>query len=262
MVQKRPKTILITGASSGIGKELAVRAARKGHHPLLTARSREALAELQESLHQEGKKCTIYPADITNEASCQKVVAGMMEEVDELDVVINNAGAGVFSAADDLDAEDAARMLHVNISGPFFMTKQVLPIMKKQRRGLIINIGSQAGKIATPKASVYAASKHGIIGFSNALRQEAREFGVYVSVVNTGPVRTPFIQKADRSGQYEKSAGPWMLDAGRTAERILKLITRPRRELNMPWWMDAAARLYQVCPGLIEKAGKHWFQKK
>ncbi|WP_170840909.1 SDR family NAD(P)-dependent oxidoreductase [Salibacterium halotolerans] len=258
----RPKTIMITGASSGIGKELAVRAAGKGHHPLLISRSREKLELLKESLHQEGKKCSIYTADVTDEASCKETAAAIMSEVDQLDVVINNAGTGVFSAVEDIRTEEAAAMLNVNVFAPFFMTKQVLPVMKEQRHGIIINIGSQAGKIATPKASFYAASKHAIIGFSNALRQEVRDSGIYVSVVNTGPVRTPFIQKADRSGQYEKSAGPWMLPADKVAERVLKLTIRPRRELNMPWWMDIVSRLYRIWPGLIEKAGKRWFQKK
>ncbi|SFL58175.1 hypothetical protein SAMN04488054_102249 [Salibacterium qingdaonense] len=261
-MHERMQTIMITGASSGIGKELAVRAAKKGHYPLLISRSREELETLQDRLHQEGKKCSIYIADVTDEQSCKEAAAAVMSEVDQLDVVINNAGAGVFAAVEDIGMEDASTMLNVNVIAPFFMTKQVLPEMKKQRRGIIINIGSQAGRMATPKTSVYAASKHAVIGFSNALRQEVRDYGIHVSVVNTGPVRTPFIQKADRSGQYEKSAGPWMLTADKVAERVLKLITRPRRELNMPWWMDIISRLYGLCPGLIEKAGKRWFQKK
>ncbi|MGY4689711.1 SDR family NAD(P)-dependent oxidoreductase [Salibacterium sp. K-3] len=261
-MENRPRIIVITGASSGIGRQLASRAAENGDHPVLIARSESILREIQKEQQQKGRQCSVYPADISDESSCRRAVDMIIADLDLPDVLINNAGTGVFAPVEDISPEEAAEMLHVNLFGTFLVTKYFLPYMKQRQRGMIINIGSQAGKVATPKASVYAAVKHGVIGFSNSLRLEARDYGVQVTVVNTGPVRTPFIQKADRSGDYENKAGRWMLNAEKVSRRIYKLTIHPRRELNLPWWMAAVSRLYPFMPAFIEKAGKRWFQKK
>ncbi|MFZ4450258.1 SDR family NAD(P)-dependent oxidoreductase [Salibacterium aidingense] len=261
-MKERSKHIVITGASSGIGKELARRAADQGHYPILMARSLPALQELRSELQAQGQKCAIYSVDVTDPEECENAVNDIEQRFDQMDVLINNAGVGVFAPIDKLSAEEAEQMLKVNVLGLFYMVRAVLPGMKMRREGLIINIGSQAGRMATPKASIYGASKHAVIGFSNALRLEAADYSIRVTTVNTGPVRTPFIRKADPEGGYEKTVEKFFLDPSALSYKIIKLIDHPRRELNLPWWMAAVSWIYSLAPGVVERAAGKQFYKK
>ena len=162
----------------------------------------------------------------------------------------------------DFDMAIAERMFRVNVLGLMYMSKYVALHMAERRRGAIINIASIAGKIATPKASVYSATKFAVLGYSNALRLELKPLGISVLTVNPGPVRTDFFDIADESGHYLDSIGALSLNPEIVAEKVVKSIGTSRRELNLPEYMQLAHHLYELCPRLGDYLAGGIFNKK
>ncbi|ARK29462.1 putative oxidoreductase [Halalkalibacter krulwichiae] len=195
-------------------------------------------------------------------AEMECLVEQIMEKVGRIDVLINNAGFGVFERVEETKVEIIEEMFSVNVVGLIALTKAVLPYMFNEGQGHIINIASQAGKLATPKSSVYAATKHAVLGFTNGLRMELIDRNITVSAVNPGPIKTPFFDRADQEGMYVKNVRKWMLDPQKVASATVRLIEKPKRELNLPQWMNMGSRFYQLMPTLVEKiAGKKLNQK-
>lgn len=251
------KTIVITGASSGLGADLARHAAKTGANLVLLARREEALLKLQQEL-TEAASVRVLPLDVTDRNAVEQV----FQQIGHVDVLINNAGMGVFEWAHQTAAKDTEQMIDVNVKGLIYCTEQVVSQMMARKSGHIINIASQAGKIATPKSAVYAATKHAVLGYTNSLRMEVSLHGVLVTAVNPGPIQTPFFDQADPSGTYVKNAGRVMLDSNEVAKKVIASIGCPVRELNMPRWMAAGAKLHSLFPGLVERIGRNAFFKK
>lgn len=263
MLHLEKKHIVITGASSGLGKELAFAVAKAGAVPLLLARSTEKLEAIVQEIKQEiGGDAYFYPVDVTSYADVEKTFKVIFFHHRHVDILVNNAGFAIFDYFLEADFEDAREMFAVNVLGAMACTKAVLPNMLERNAGHIINIASQAGKLATPKSSVYAATKHALLGFTNSLRMELHETNIFVSAVNPGPIKTPFFQRADQSGTYIKNIQKWMLDPVVVANAIISLMKTKKRELNLPWWMNVASVLYQVIPAFVERlGGKKFYQK-
>ncbi|WLD95415.1 SDR family oxidoreductase [Alkalihalobacillus sp. AL-G] len=257
------KIVVITGASSGIGAEMAYQVALKGWLPVLMARSLDKLELLQSNIEEKtGIQPIVYRLDVRDHSAVQQTFQTVDESVGRIDVLINNAGYGKFDYFTDANLDDIEGMFDTNVVGLMTCTKAVLPGMIDRRAGHIINIASQAGKIATSKSSVYAATKHAVLGFTNSLRMELEEYQIDVTAVNPGPIQTNFFEVADQSGQYQKNVERYMLQPENVASKIVDSIDRPVREINLPKWMDLGSRAYQVFPGLIEKiAGKSFKQK-
>ncbi|WP_416149599.1 SDR family NAD(P)-dependent oxidoreductase [Salipaludibacillus sp. HK11] len=255
--------VVITGASSGIGREMALEVAEKGATPILLARSIEKLKEISEQIcNNTGVEAPYYRMDVTDLKEVKDTFETIYKEYGQITTLINNAGFGVFDYVIDASMEEAEAMFQVNVLGTIACTKEVLPYMIKDRSGHIIFVASQAAKIATAKASVYAATKHAVLGFANGLRLEFHNDPIHISVVNPGPIRTEFFAIADETGQYEKRMAKMMLEADVVAKKIVRLIRKPKRELNLPLWMGISATLYQVFPIIVEKiAGKQLSQK-
>jgi short-subunit dehydrogenase len=168
----------------------------------------------------------------------------------------------VFENVADSKWQDIDRMLSVNVKSLFRTTHQLLPHFLQRGSGHIVNIASQAGKIATPKSAVYSATKHAVIGFTNALRMEVEGTGIYVTSVNLGPVRTNFFQQADPTGRYVRAVERIMLDPNQVAMAIVRYLFTKQREINLPAWMDSGSKVYSLAPGLMEKAMQRQFNKK
>lgn len=248
------KTVLITGATSGVGYATAMRLLSNTDQYTVyaTGRAPDKLWELQ----NEG--AIAIPADITNKAEMEK----LLEQIGSIDIVIFSAGVGYFEAVHLLPDEEIRSMMDTNVIAPIELTKRILPEMMEQLEGHLIYIGSQAGKVATPKASVYAATKHALIGYTNALRMEVAPFGIHVSVIHPGPIDTPFIDGADRTGNYRSSMGKHLLKVGTVADAVVQTIEKPVREINLPGIMGFTSKLYALSPGLVEKFGRKYFMKK
>lgn len=263
MHRLKDKVILITGASSGIGASIALEVGKFGARPILIARNREKLELVQKAFFERyGVKPPFYIVDVGNRLEVEKAFEKIQAENKKIDILINNAGFGVFEAFVDTDLGEIEEMFSVNVFGLMHLTKLILPQMLERNSGHIINIASQAGKIATPKSSGYSASKCAVIGFSNSLRMELKKSNIHVSTVNPGPVKTEFFTIADRSGDYVRNIGKFMLDPEVVTKKIVKLIFHPKRELNMPGWMNISSKFYLLFPAFVEKIAARLFDKK
>ncbi|MDC3414474.1 SDR family oxidoreductase [Aquibacillus sp. 3ASR75-11] len=257
------KNIIITGASSGIGSHIARKVAANGGNPILVARSLEKLQALAEEVNKVyDVSCVWYCADLTNLTEWKSVLKTILSDHGRIHALVNNAGFGFFELVEDSKWEDTERMFRLNVFAVIQGIYEILPHFIENAEGHIVNIASQAGKIATPKSAVYAATKHAVIGFTNALRLETEDHGIYVTSVNLGPVRTNFFEAADPTGHYQRAVDRYMLDPAKVADRVTNALFSKKREINMPVWMDIGSRLYQVLPSLMERALKRQFHKK
>jgi short-subunit dehydrogenase len=257
------KHIVITGASAGVGEKIAYEVAKRGATPILLARSEEKLKEIASDIRSSYQvPCYYYRLDVSDLTAVETVFTHLFHEVKTIDVLVNNAGFGVFRNVEDIDLTEMRKMFEVNVFGLIACSKIALSHMAERKTGHIINIASQAGKMATPKSSVYAATKHAVLGFTNSLRMEAAKLGVYVTAVNPGPIKTNFFDIADASGSYVKNVERYMLDAEEVARRVVDIMLTPTREVNLPRWMNIGSKLYQLFPTLVEKAGGKAFYQK
>ncbi|WP_308806369.1 SDR family NAD(P)-dependent oxidoreductase [Thermaerobacillus caldiproteolyticus] len=257
------KHIVITGASSGIGEQIAYEVARQKAIPILVARNKEKLANMAKQIETAYHvSCRYYCLDVSDMAAVETVFQQIFNDIKTIDVLVNNAGFGVFRNVEEIDLQEMKDMFEVNVFGLIACTKMVYPHMIKRGSGHIINIASQAGKIATPKSSVYSATKHAVLGFTNSLRMEAAPHGVFVTTVNPGPIQTNFFTIADASGDYVKNVERWMLSPEHVARCVVEVMMTPTREVNMPIWMNLGSKMYQLFPTLVERLGKNAFFKK
>ncbi len=254
---------MITGASGGIGAEMARECARQGANLVLLARSLEKLEELKKELEGQGAAGVLCKKlDVADPAAVNKVFAEVLDEIGHCDVLVNNAGFGVFRSVHEVDLDEAAAMFDVNVLGLIACTSMVIPGMRKRNSGHIINIASQAGKLATPKSSVYAATKHAVLGYTNSLRMELAQCGIYVTAVNPGPIATRFFDTADEGGTYVKNVQKFMLDPQTVAKKVVSRMMTRTREINLPRWMGAGSTFYALFPRTFELLGKSALNKK
>jgi uncharacterized protein len=257
------KTVVITGASGGLGEQMAYICARNGANVVLLARNLEKLKDIQKNIEElYSVRCMIEALDVSKVKDIPFVFEKVYLEFGTVDVLINNAGYGVFDEAHEATLNDIQGMFNVNVVGLIACTKEVLPCMRARQFGHIINIASQAGKMATPKSSVYAATKHAVIGFSNSLRMELAPYQVFVTTVNPGPIATQFFETADKTGTYIKNIERFMLNPEKLAEIIVNIILTKKREINLPRWMNAGSILHTLFPRIVERLGRKAFYKK
>ncbi|QHS22656.1 SDR family oxidoreductase [Virgibacillus sp. MSP4-1] len=257
------KRIVITGASSGIGSRIAWHVAENGGFPILIARSRDKLEKITEGIRQNHSlNADYYVCDVGNEKEWQGTMNQIVEDFGQIHVLINNAGFGLFQPVSDMKLTEFEDMYRVNVYALIQASQIFASHMAEFGEGHIMNIASQAGKMATPKAAGYAATKHAVVGFTHGLRMEVEQQGVFVTAVNLGPVKTNFFETADPSGGYAKSVDRYMLDADKVAQKIVQKIYRPVREINLPLWMELGSRIHKLFPHLVEKVLKGQFRKK
>lgn len=178
------KVILITGASSGMGKESAKELINQGHTVYSVARRIEQMQDLKELGGHP------IEMDVTNEKDIERVVDTIIGKEGKIDVLWNNAGYGLFGSVEDVPLEEAKKQFEVNVFGLAALTQKVLPYMRKMNAGTIINTSSMGGKLYTPMGAWYHASKHAVEGFSDCLRIELKEFNINVVVLEPGIIKT------------------------------------------------------------------------
>jgi NAD(P)-dependent dehydrogenase (short-subunit alcohol dehydrogenase family) len=180
----RSPVVLVTGVSSGIGRAVADAFAAKGFEVFGTSRNPRTT--------QPVPGVELVQLDVTDDASVAAAVSTVVQRAGRIDILVNNAGAGVFGAAEETSTAQAQQLFDTNFFGLVRLTREVLPHLRAQRSGRIINIGSVLGFLPSPYGSLYAASKHAVEGYSESLDHETREFGVRVSVVEPGYTNTSF----------------------------------------------------------------------
>lgn len=257
------KNIVITGATSGIGLSIAMKCAENGANLILLARRLDKLMEIQKDLEDRyGVSVLVYQLDVSNTDEVKRVFTQFMEKMDHIDVLVNNAGYGVFRAAHESTVEEVKGMFGVNVIGLIACTGMVLPEMRKRNHGHIINIASQAGKIATPKSSIYSATKHAVLGYTNSLRMELLDLNIFVTAVNPGPIETNFFSIADEGGTYVQNVKKYMLNPDFVAQKVVEAMFTSKREINLPRWMSIGNILFALAPRLFETIGKRHLNKK
>src|ERR1700736_3451638 len=180
----RSPVVLITGASSGIGRAVAKAFAAKGFEVFGTSRNARTAEPIP--------GVELVELDVTDTASVAGAVATVIERAGRIDILVNNAGSGVLGAAEESSVTQAQQLFDTNFFGLMRLTNEVLPHMRRQRGGRLINIGSVLGFLPQPYGALYAATKHAVEGYSESLDHESREFGVRVSVVEPGYTNTSF----------------------------------------------------------------------
>lgn len=192
MVELKNKVVIVTGASRGIGKETAIAFAREGCKVVLTARNIDDLKNVGKEIIKFGGDCTVIRADVKEEKQVNDLVNEAFKKYGRIDILVNNAAYGMIGFIEDTPTKDILDMFETNVYSIFYTIKAVLPIMKKQRRGHIINISSVIGKIPTTFDSYYSATKFAVTGFSKAIMMELEPLGIKVSVVYPSVTLTPF----------------------------------------------------------------------
>ncbi len=215
------RVALVTGGNRGIGRGVAEALAAEGATVALTARDEGAAREAARAI---GGRALGLGCDVRSEEQ----VARMFERLDEAaggpDVLVNNAGVGIFAPVSDLSPEDWRTVIETNLNGPFYCCHHALPRMRRRGGGYIVNISSLAGKNPFPTAAAYNASKFGLNGFSEALMMEVRDQGIRVSYVMPGSVATEF-------GDGSEGKDDWALRPADVAEVVLDLLRAPPRAL-------------------------------
>ncbi|EOS58500.1 hypothetical protein C812_00419 [Paenibacillus barengoltzii G22] len=253
------KIVVVTGASSGIGALAAQRLSERGAVVVLAARNAEKLNRVAASLAGPYR---VLEMDVGSDASVKEGFNQILKEFGRVDVLLNNAGYGKFEYLDQMPVSEFAEMMNVNYIGMVRCTKAALPSMKAARSGRIVNVASMAGKIGTAKSTAYTATKHAVIGFSSALRQEVREYGITVSTINPGPIDTPFFDIADPSGGYVNNVRWMMLKPERVVKAMVKAAEKGTMEINLPWIAGAGAKWYQMFPRLADRLSYRMMNKK
>jgi len=195
------KIALVTGASQGIGLGIAQGLAAEGASLVLTARNAERLNQNADSLTQAGTNVLAIPADVTDEAQVQEVFRQTRERFGRLDILVNNAGIFDGGPVDELSVETWDRVMATNLRGPFLCTREAMRMMKEQRGGRIINIGSISAQRVRPNSAAYSTSKHGLWGLTQVTALEGREFGITCGCLHPGNVAVETLAESRRINQ-------------------------------------------------------------
>ncbi len=187
------KSVLITGASGGIGKAAALMFLNKGWNVLATARNADKLADLKE------KGAITKVLDITNPEDINKITKYIVDNEIIKDVLVNNAGYGQFGTIEETSIDKARAQFETNVFGLASLTQNIIPLMRKQGHGRIVNISSIAGKTSMPGGGWYAASKFALEAISDSIRWETKQFGIKVSLIEPGPIKTDFASNVDKT---------------------------------------------------------------
>ena len=254
----REKTVIVTGASSGIGKELALRLADEGAWLALAARNAQRLDSLAGECQQRGSKAIAIPTDVADESQCRALIQRTQETYGRIDTLVNNAGIDVVSKLEDLpDLRLFKQVVDVNFYGTVHCTYYALPYLK-ETRGRIVNIASLGGMLAIPGNTSYVASKFAMIGFSDSLRMEVEQAGVSVTVICPSLVVTEFHERyMDKNGQTKGPSGRAIytehtMTADQCAQIILQAARRRKRQAVMrPGPLVLWLKL--IAPGLVDR---------
>lgn len=228
------KIVVITGASSGIGKATAIRLSSEGHSLVLAARRIEKLETLKEQLEKENTEIVILKTDVTKRNDVKRLIKTTFDKFGRIDVLINNAGIMPLSFIEEGRVEDWEKMIDVNLKGLLYGINEVVPIMKKQHSGHIINISSVAGRRVFPTAAVYCATKFGVNAITEGLRQElSARYNIKVTAIEPGATKTE-LQNHIPNEEIKQNFAKRMenvtfLEASDIAEAIHFAISQPKQ---------------------------------
>jgi len=230
------RTVVVTGASKGLGREIALRLHHKQANVILVARSTELIEQTGRDMAQaECRPSMAITCDISNEENVRKMAETIRSRYDHVDALVNNAGIGIYKTVEELSTAEMQAQFAVNMHGPFYCIKALLPLLKKSDSGYILNIGSLFSKTAFADNSVYAATKHALSGFSAGLRQDMKKHGIKVGLFMPGPMNTSF--QDHRGIKATRPRKLITLSPARAAEMIEKMIVKRKKVVYMYRWI-------------------------
>ena len=244
---------IVTGASSGIGRAIALELARQGARVVAVARREERLVELAREIGEFGGLVETVAGDITEEATRQKAIDVAQTRFGGLDVLVNNAGVGVAGTFEEADAQRARTVMEVNFFATIEMIRLALPLMHKGNKPIIVNVGSIVGLRGTPLNSEYCASKFALQGFSESLRAELAKHGIDVLVVNPGTTQTEFFDNV-----VERTSDPvWpqhrAVTAAYVAHKTVHAIRRGKHSIIPYFWGRVMCWINRLSPNLMDR---------
>ncbi|MDJ0852454.1 MAG: SDR family NAD(P)-dependent oxidoreductase [Myxococcota bacterium] len=242
----------LTGASSGIGRALALRMGRDGARVALVARREKELLALAEEIRAAGGEALALPCDVAEREACEEACARAEAWLGGVDLLVNNAGYGRHRRLADHDVADIERLMRVNYLGAVYCIKALLPGMLERRRGWIVFMASVAGKIASPDESAYAASKFALVGLASALSLEVEDAGVHVLTVCPGVIRTPFFDDEALSRMPPVALGQ-MVEPETLVEAVVRALARGRHEVTHPRAIGVGYVVQALAPGFMRR---------
>lgn len=271
------KVIIVTGASSGIGREIAEQL--RFHHPtlVLAARRRKLLEECAKTITNDRCVAKVIPTDLRDRRQIANLVKQTYQEFGRIDVLINVASVGFYDWLEEQTYEELKEQLETNILGTTELTRQVIPVMKQQKSGHIINFASYASQISTPPLTIYATTKYAIEGLTDGLRRELSPWNIKLTRVHPSAVKTKFNDKAKRHQgihyPYDSFTGVTKKDV---AKKVINIIYHPKTAIFVAKWqlfVDLTVFINRYLPWIIDlvfkfrtpslwRQGKHDLQAK
>jgi short-subunit dehydrogenase len=252
----KDKTVVVTGASRGIGAAVAEAVAAKGARVGLIARSQDDLQDVVDRLGGQGASAV---GDVADESSVVSALAALEAAIGPPDVLVANAGIGAYGPFVDIETAELERLVKVNVLGTMYAIRAVLPGMIARRAGHIVTIGSIAGRIGSPFEAVYSATKFAGVGLTEALAVEVEPYGIGVSVVNPGPVSSNFGEA--RGHPYDRER-PKPVSPEQVADVVVRAIERDRHEVYVPSWFRPAVVMRHLVPRLLRWGSRRSFREE
>ncbi len=243
---------IVTGASSGIGREIARQLCQQGAKVVATARRTERLRELAQQIQSAGGTIEVVAGDITQPMFQLKVIQTTQQKFGGLDILVNNAGIGCIGPFEDSTPALLREVMEVNFFALVEMTRLALPFLKLGRRPIVVNISSILGRRGVPYNSEYSASKFAVQGFSESVRAEWTRHGIDVLVVNPGTTETEFFERVIHSSSGPKWPHHQAVSAEYVARKVLRALRKGKHEIVPYRWGKVLLGLNRFCPRLTD----------
>jgi short-subunit dehydrogenase len=240
-VRLKNARVIVTGASQGIGRAIALEFGRRGARLALASRNRAALEQLAASITREGGSAIVLPTDVTAAGAVEQLAQDTIRELGGIDILVNNAGIGMTAPIGDASSADVDAVFRLNVLAAAAAIRAVVPIMRAQHDGMIVNISSIAGRIVIPRIGYYSATKFALTAIGDALRMEEADHGIKVMNVFPGTTRSSFGDNrlGARGRQAHQRLPP--VTAEKVAETIANAVERNQRSVYISWIPDRAA---------------------
>jgi len=267
-MERRPaidgKVIIVTGASSGIGEATAREFARASGITVLAARRAERLKRLQKEIEEMGGRALAVPTDLTDLDQITDLVQTTLSTFGRIDVLANIAGWALYDWFEELSSDELRRTYEVNVIGLAELTRQVIPTMKKQHSGLILNMSSYVSRISVPPLTVYTSTKYAVEGLTDGLRRALLPWGITVIRIHPSSVSgTEFNKRVVRPGTVEYRSVPiGRISREQLARHIASLIEKPRRALFISRVYEVPVLLNKLFPDIVDWVSATWVRGK